>query len=111
MINVANETKIIGLPLDGLAVKVASPMTLINAIQLEINTLLEKINTFINSETFSESELIESIPGIERLTAITLIAGIGNTHVFLKPKHFVAFSDIGSSVISQVILKAIIIKF
>jgi len=103
LINVANEAKIIGLPLDGLAVKIASSITLIKTIQSEIDTLLEQINIFIQSETFPESirnniELIDSIPGIGQLTAITLIAEIGDIDGFIKPKHLVAFFGIDSSV-------------
>lgn len=101
--DVAKEAKIIGLPLDGLAVKIDSNITLIKTIESKINTLLEQINTFINSETFPNSirnniELIDSIPGIGRLTAITLIAEIGDINGFLKPKHLVAFFGIDSSV-------------
>jgi transposase len=103
LINVANEAKIIGLPLDGLAVKIASSITLIKTLQSEIDTLLKQINTFIQSETFPESirnniELIDSIPGIGQLTAITIIAEIGDIDGFLKPKHLVAFFGIDSSV-------------
>jgi len=103
LINATNEAKIIGLPLDGLAVKIASSITLIKTIQSEIDTLLQQINTFIQSETFPESirnniELIDSIPGIGQLTAITIIAEIGDIDGFLKPKHLVAFFGIDSSV-------------
>ncbi|NRZ28407.1 transposase [Clostridium beijerinckii] len=103
LFKVANEAKIIGLPLDGLAVKIASSITLIKTIQSEIDTLLQKINNFIQSETFPESiraniELIDSIPGIGQLTAITIIAEIGDIDGFLKPKHLVAFFGIDSSV-------------
>jgi transposase len=101
--NTAKEAKTIGLPLDGLAVKIASSITLIKTIQSEIDTLLQQINTFIHSETFPESirnniQLIDSIPGIGQLTAITIIAEIGNIDGFLKPKHLVAFFGIDSSV-------------
>lgn len=103
LINVANEAKIIGLPLDGLAVKIVSSITLIKTIQSEIDTLLQQINTFIQSKTFPESirnniELIDSIPGIGKLTAITIIAEIGDIDGFLKPKHLVAFFGIDSAV-------------
>jgi len=101
--NTAEEAKTIGVPLDGLAIKIASSITLIKTIQSEIDTLLQQINTFIRSETFPESirnniELIDSIPGIGQLTAITIIAEIGNIDGFLKPKHLVAFFGIDSSV-------------
>ena len=103
MINAANEAKVIGLPLDGLAVKISSSITLIKTIESEIITLLEQIKTFIESEDFTESirnniELIDSIPGIGRLTAITLMAEIGDIDGFIKPKHLVAFFGIDSSV-------------
>jgi transposase len=103
LINAANEAKIIGLPLDGLAVKVQSIITLIKTIEAEINSMLEQIYSLIEAETFPESirnniELIDSIPGIGRLTAITLIAEIGDINGFIKPKHLVAFFGIDSSV-------------
>lgn len=101
--NTAKKAKAIGLPLDGLAVKIASSITLIKTIQSEIDTLLQKIDSFIQSETFPESirnniQLIDSIPVIRQLTAITIIAEIGNIDGFLKPKHLVAFFGIDSSV-------------
>ena len=59
--------------------------------------------SLIESSEFPESikeniELINSIPGIGRLTAITLIAEIGDINGFIKPKHLVAFFGIDSSV-------------
>jgi transposase len=103
LINAATEAEIIGLPLDGLAVKIVSSITLIKTIQSEIDNLLEQINALIKSETFPESirnniELIDSIPGIGQLTAITLVAEIGDINGFLKPKHLIAFFGIDSSV-------------
>ena len=41
---------------------------------------------------------MNSIPGIGRLTAITIIAEIGDIDGFVKPKHLVAFFGIDSSV-------------
>jgi len=81
--NAAKEAKIIGLPVDGLAVKIDSIIILIKTIESKINTLLEQINTVMESETFPNSirdniELIDSLPGAGRLTAITLIAEIGD---------------------------------
>lgn len=103
LVDTANSAIIIGLPLHGLSVKISSSITLIKTIQTEIDILLERIDSFIGSETFPESiknniELIDSIPGIGRLTAITLIAEIGDISSFLKPKHLVAFFGVDSSV-------------
>jgi len=103
LINAAKEANIIGVPLNGLAVKISSSLTLIKTFESERNTLLSEINTLLESSEFPESikeniELIDSIPGIGRLTAITVIAEIGDINGFIKPKHLVAFFGVDSSV-------------
>jgi transposase len=103
LINAAKEADIIGVPLNGLAVKISSSLTLIKTFKSEINTLLSEINTLLESSEFPKSikeniELIDSITGIGRLTAITLIAEIGDINGFVKPKHLVAFFGVDSSV-------------
>ncbi|MBN1037105.1 IS110 family transposase [Clostridium botulinum] len=103
LITVAKEANIIGVPLDGLSVKISSSLALIKAFKSEIDNLLNEINTLIESSEFPEPikgniELINSIPGIGSLTAITLIAEIGDINGFIKPKHLIAFFGIDSSV-------------
>ncbi|EMU52661.1 IS110 family transposase [Clostridium butyricum] len=103
LISIAKEANIIGVPLSGLAIKISSSLVLIKAFESQIEDLLNEINTLIESSEFPESikeniELINSIPGIGRLTAITLIAEIGDIDGFIKPKHLVAFFGIDSSV-------------
>lgn len=103
LITIAKDAYIIGVPLSGLAIKISSSLALIKTFELQINNLLNEINILIESSEFSESikkniELIDSIPGIGRLTAITLIAEIGDINGFIKPKHLVAFFGIDSSV-------------
>lgn len=103
LITVAKEADIIGVPLSGLSVKISSSLALIKAFEEQIDNLLNEINTLIESSEFPESiknniELIDSIPGIGRLTAITIIAEIGDINGFAKPKHLVAFFGIDSSV-------------
>lgn len=103
LINTANEASTIGLPLHGLTVKITSSITLIKAIETEISNLLNEIKTLINSSNFpgqvkNNIDLINSIPGIGLLTAVTLIAEIGDINGFIKPKHLVAFFGIDSSV-------------
>lgn len=52
-----------------------------------------------SSESIKKNiELIDSIPDIGHLTAITLIAEIGDIDGFIKPKHLVAFFGIDSCV-------------
>lgn len=103
LLSIAKDACIIGVPLSGLAIKISSSLALIKTFELQINNLLNEINILIESSEFSESikkniELIDSIPGIGRLTAITLIAEIGDINGFIKPKHLVAFFGIDSSV-------------
>ena len=103
LISIAKEADIIGVPLSGLAIKISSSLVLIKAFESQIENLLNEINTLIESSEFPKSikeniELINSIPGIGRLTAITLIAEIGDINGFIKPKHLVAFFGIDSSV-------------
>ncbi|NFO15386.1 IS110 family transposase [Clostridium botulinum] len=99
----ATEATIIGLPLRRLAIKITSSINLITTIEKEIATLLDEIKTLINSTGFPESirnniNLIDSIPGVGYLTAITIVAEIGDINGFIKPKHLVAFFGIDSSV-------------
>jgi len=76
---------------------------LLNALELEVQNLLSEINTLIKSKDFPKQvstniELLKSIPGIGELTAITVVAEVGDINSFIKPKHLVAFFGIDSSV-------------
>jgi len=101
--NIASEANVIGLPLPGLSIKITSKIALINAIESETLSLLNEIRNLLNSTTFPKQiktniKLLTSIPGIGELTAITLVAEIGDINGFIKPKHLVAFFGIDSSV-------------
>jgi len=101
--DVASEAAIIGIPLSGLSIKITSNISLINAIESEIHNLLSEIKALIKANSFPKQvrtniELLNSIPGIGELTAITLVAEIGDIDGFIKPKHLVAFFGIDSSV-------------
>jgi len=101
--NIATEANVIGLPLSGISIKITSKIALINAIESETLKLLNEVKNLINSTNFPKQvrtniELLTSIPGIGELTAITLVAEIGDINGFIKPKHLVAFFGIDSSV-------------
>lgn len=103
LVKVAYEAITIGIPLSSLAIKIKSSLNLIAAIELEIATLLAEIDSFMTSDDFPKSlkvniDLIDSIPGIGRLTAITIIAEIGDIKGFIQPKHLVAFFGIDPTV-------------
>lgn len=103
LIDMAKEATIIGIPLDALAFKITSSIKIIDTFETEISNLLKEIKLLINSSNFPDKikkniELVDSIPGIGTLTAVTLIAEIGDIDGFLKPKHLVAFFGIDCSV-------------
>lgn len=103
LIKVAYEATIIGIPLTSLSIKIKSSINLIAIIESEISSLLAEIESFITSDDFSESlktniDLIDSIPGIGYLTAVTIIAEIGDIKGFIKPKHLVAFFGVDPTV-------------
>ncbi len=65
--------------------------------------MINEIKSLIKSTDFPKQvrtniELLKSIPGIGELTAITLVAEIGDINGFIKPKHLIAFFGIDSSV-------------
>ena len=103
LITLAKEATVIGLPLHGLSVKITSTISLINTIESQLVSLHDEILKLINSKSFPNKiknniDLINSIPGIGLLTAITIIAEIGDIDGFVKPKHLVAFFGIDSSI-------------
>lgn len=103
LIKVAYEATIIGIPLNSLAIKIKNSLNLISTIELEISTLLAEIDSFITSNDFPKSlkaniDLIDSIPGVGYLTAITIMAEIGDIKGFIKPKHLVAFFGIDPAI-------------
>lgn len=103
LIDAAKDATIIGLPLSGLSFKITSSIKFIQTFQQQISKLLKEIENLINATDFPNQikkniDLVDSIPGIGSLTAITLIAEIGDIDGFIKPKHLVAFFGIDCSV-------------
>lgn len=103
LIAAAKDATIIGLPLSGLSFKITSSIKFIETFQQQISKLLKEIENLINATDFSNQikkniDLVDSVPGIGSLTAITLIAEIGDIDGFIKPKHLVAFFGIDCSV-------------
>lgn len=103
LIDLAKEAILIGIPLEALAFKITSSINFIITFETEINNLKKEIDNLITSADFPDQlkkniELVDSIPGIGQLTAVTLVAEIGDIEGFIKPKHLVAFFGIDSSV-------------
>lgn len=100
LIKYANEALIIGVPIPDLSIKISSSIILINTINLQIDHLLNSMENLIDKDSNLKNSLkiLESIPGVGRITSITLIAEIGDIHSFQKAKKLVAFFGLDCSV-------------
>lgn len=103
LIFIAQEALYIGIKSSSLFVKITNTISLIEALEIQLECLLKEIYSIIKSrklpETFIKNiQLIYSIPGVGELTAITLMSEIGNINSFLKPKHLIAYFGIDPSV-------------
>ena len=103
LIYVSKEAIAIGFCLDGLSIKVRTNISIINAITLQLDLLMKNIDELINSEDFNSDIkdnilLLTTIPGIGYLTAITLVAEIGDFNRFKNSKHLVAFLGVDPSI-------------
>lgn len=103
LISVSKEAIAIGFCLDGLSIKVKTNISIINAITLQLDLLMKNIDELINSEGFNSDIkdnilLLTTIPSIGYLTAITLVAEIGDFNRFKSSKHLVAFLGVDPSI-------------
>lgn len=103
LIDAADEALYIGIKSTSLFVKLTNTITIIKAFEKQIESLLTEIYSLLESDKIPKQfkkniMLIYSIPGIGKLTAITIMSEIGNINGFLKPKHLVAFFGIDPSV-------------
>ncbi len=103
LISAAKSAKIIGIPSTSLFIKLISDINIIESFESQIKLILSEICTLLSDEQFPKDivnniKLLQSIPGIGELTAITLMSEIGDIKNFTKPKHLVAFFGLDPSV-------------
>ncbi len=99
----AYEATIIAIPSPMFSVKILNSIALIENMNIQINTLLNEIKAFIESEDVPNSfncnvKLIMSMGGLGFISAITLLSEIGDFDNFSKPKQLVAYLGIDPSV-------------
>lgn len=85
------------------SVVILSYVSLIRNLDIQIDNILKEIHNFIDSSCFPQQyrkniDLLDSIPGIGFITAVTILAELGDFSRFPKPKHLVAFFGIDPSV-------------
>ena len=88
---------------DILSLKIKAHVENIESFQDRLDGILKQLKAMIQSSDFPTKErryieLLEEMPGIGFLTAVTLIAEIGDFSKFHSPKAFVAFFGIDPSV-------------
>lgn len=85
------------------SVVISSHVSLIRNLDVQITNILNQIHKFIDNPSFSYQSrkniaLLGSMPGVGFITAVTLLAEIGDFSRFPKPKQLVAFFGIDPSV-------------
>ncbi len=103
LIKVAEEASIIGIKSTSLTYKIAQNISLLQTLTLKIKGIKNELKNFVNSNTFPATlresiDLIDSIPGFDFMTAVTILSEIGDYSRFKKAKQLVAFLGIDPSV-------------
>lgn len=99
----AKESLITGVSSDSLFVKLKANISIIENFEIQIDLLLSEIKNLLSSGKISPDilkniELLQSIPGIGKVTAITILSEIGDFKNFAKSKKLVAFFGLDPSV-------------
>ena len=99
----AKESLITGVSSDSLFVKLKANISIIENFETQIDLLLCEIKNLLSSgkiptDILKNIELLQSIPGIGEVTAITIISEIGDFKNFAKSKKLVAFFGLDPSV-------------
>ena len=103
VLKVAADATIIGIPAYGLSVRISTNISIIDTLSEHIKNLEYEMRSIVESNEFPEClsksiALLDSIPGIDFLSAVTLLTEIGDISRFKKPKQLVAFIGIDASV-------------
>lgn len=99
----AKESLITGVSSDSLFVKLKANISIIENFEIQMDLLLCEIKNLLSSgkippDILKNIELLQSIPGIGEITAITILSEIGDFQNFPKSKKLVAFFGLDPSV-------------
>ncbi len=101
--NAAVDAVIIGIPASALSVRILANVSMIETLDQQINNLQKEMKNIVDDKHFPKNfknniKFLDSIPGIDFLSAITLLTEIGDFNSFTKPKQLIAFLGIDPSV-------------
>jgi transposase len=99
----AADAAIIGIPAGALSVRILANVSMIETLSEQINNLQNEMRKIVGDKDFPKNfknniKLLDSIPGIDFLSAVTLLTEIGDFNNFTKPKQLIAFLGIDPSV-------------
>ena len=94
--NVALDAIEIGIPSISLELRISLNLNIIETLDKNLKTILNEIKNIVNSNDFPQYlkdciEFVDSIPGFDFFSAITILAEIGDYRRFKKPKQLIAF--------------------
>jgi transposase len=103
LIECATAAKYISLSAPRLSISITTCISLYEALDNEIAKLVNEIKSFVDSDDLpptvnKNAELLMSIQGLGYITAVTILAEIGDVGNFLKPKQLVAFFGVDPAV-------------
>lgn len=99
----ASDALEIGIPSYAIEFKIMLNLNFIETLNSSIDKIKAKIKEVFNSDSFPKDiknciKYVDSIPGIDFFSAVTIVAEIGDYKRFIKPKHLVAFFGLDPSV-------------
>lgn len=103
LLKAAADAAVIGIPAYGLSVRILTNISIIETLNEHIKHLEKEMKLIVKDSNFPKClnksiDLLDSIPGIDFLSAVTLLTEIGDISRFRKPKQLIAFLGIDPSV-------------
>ena len=103
LMKMATEAETIGFVVKGLVTRILNNITMLETLNKQIETISIEIKHTVKDKDFPKDirlniELIDSIIGIDFISAVALITEIGDYKRFRKPKQLVAYLGVDASV-------------
>lgn len=99
----ATDAAIIGIPAYGLSVRILTNISIIETLNEHIKNIQNEMKQIVESKGFPKVlykniTLLDSLSGVDFLSAVTLLTEMGDISRFRKPKQLIAFLGIDPSV-------------
>lgn len=103
LLKAATDAVVIGIPANALSIRILTNVSMIETLSNHIDTLIKEMKKIVESDEFPDCfskniMLLDSIPGIDFLSAVTLLTEIGDHRRFKKTKQLTAFLGIDPTV-------------